>query len=81
MVESSNKQGGKKYQQSGLEIRIGKKMSYLLRHGAQESGITISSDGYVLMDDLLDYLGPKVGIDLVYSIVENNDKKRYELKM
>lgn len=79
MVESTQKKGGKGGS-SGIEIKIGKKMSYLLRHGAQESGVAISSDGYVLMQDLLKYLGNKTSIDLVHSIVENNDKKRYELK-
>lgn len=56
-------------------------MSYLLRHGAEENGVAISSDGYVLMDDLLKYLGNKTSLDLVHSIVENNDKKRYEVKV
>ena len=64
-----------------MEVRIGKKMSYLLRHGAQENGVAISSDGYVLMDDLLSYLGNKVSLDFVHQIVENNDKKRYEIKI
>ena len=62
-------------------MRIGKKMSYLLRHGAEENGVAMSSDGYVLMADLLNYLGSKTSIDLVHSIVENNDKKRYEIKI
>lgn len=56
-------------------------MSYLLRHGAAESGVAISSDGYVHMDDLLKYLGNKISLDLIHSIVENNDKKRYEVKI
>jgi RNA:NAD 2'-phosphotransferase (TPT1/KptA family) len=33
------------------------------------------------MADLLNYLGSKTSIDLVHSIVENNDKKRYEIKI
>jgi len=56
-------------------------MSYLLRHGAEENGVAMSSDGYVLMSDLLNYLGSKTSKDLVHSIVENNDKKRYEIKV
>lgn len=33
------------------------------------------------MDDLLKYLGNKISLDLIHSIVENNDKKRYEVKI
>ena len=33
------------------------------------------------MVDLLTYLGNKVSLELVHSIVENNDKKRYEVKV
>lgn len=33
------------------------------------------------MDDLMSYLGNKTSLDLVHSIVENNDKKRYEVKV
>lgn len=80
MVESTQNKGAKSGQ-SGLEIRIGKKMSYLLRHGAAENGVAISSDGYVLMNDLLNYLGNKTSLELVHSIVDNNDKKRYEVKI
>ena len=30
-------------------------MSYLLRHGAEKEGLMIRSDGYILMDDLLNH--------------------------
>lgn len=33
------------------------------------------------MDDLLNYLGNKTSLELVHSIVDNNDKKRYEVKI
>ena len=57
-------------------------MSYLLRHGAEKEGLMIRSDGYILMEDLLNHRTMKkikVGIKDVQFIVNNNDKKRFEL--
>jgi len=35
------------------DVRLSKKLAFLLRHGAEKEGIAIGSDGYVKLDDLL----------------------------
>ena len=39
----------------GLETAISKKMSFLLRHGAAKEGLSISADGYVPLDEILNH--------------------------
>ena len=38
----------------GREVIISKTLSYILRHGAQELGLNIRPDGYVLVSELLE---------------------------
>lgn len=57
-------------------------MSYVLRHGAEKEGVAMNSGGWVLIDDLLQYLNrgnKKVQLSLIHEIVDNNEKKRYEV--
>lgn len=39
----------------------------------------MTSAGYIRMDDLLKYLSGQVSLDFVHGIVDNNEKKRYEV--
>ncbi|KAI8358422.1 phosphotransferase KptA/Tpt1 [Blakeslea trispora] len=60
--------------------RISKLLSYILRHGAVKEKIAISSDGYVSINELLQH--PKfknVTMEQIQFVVDNNDKKRFEL--
>lgn len=62
-------------------VRISKKLAFILRHGAEREGIEIGSDGFVLLDDLLsrkDFSG--ISVEDVERIVRDNDKKRFELE-
>jgi 2'-phosphotransferase len=61
-------------------IRVSKKMSWILRHGAKEVGLTMDSNARVLMSDFLN-LNEMNGITLedIMTVVENNDKKRFEV--
>ncbi len=62
-------------------VRLSKALSWVLRHKASEIGLSISSDGYVLVKDLLAL--PKfkdVKYDDIKYVVDNNDKKRFSLK-
>jgi len=34
-------------------VTFSKALSYILRHGAEKEGITLASDGYVLVDDIV----------------------------
>ena len=64
-------------------VNISKLMSQVLRHGAEERGIQVRPDGYILLSDLLAVKGMKnlgANINVVKHIVANNDKKRFELK-
>lgn len=61
--------------------RISKSMSWLLRHGAQKEGLSISSDGYVLVSDLLAHrnlVRMNVTRDLLDQIVQDDAKGRYQ---
>ena len=64
-------------------INVSKAMSYVLRHGAEKEGLLIRSDGYIYLADLLNVKSLKkmnAGVPEVEYIVQNNDKKRFELK-
>jgi 2'-phosphotransferase len=61
-------------------VKISKRMSYYLRHGAQENGLKIDNGGFIKITDLLkmnDLNG--VTFDMLKYIVDNNDKKRFEI--
>ena len=34
--------------------QVSKYLTYLLRHGAEKEGLTITSDGYLVLKDILD---------------------------
>lgn len=61
-------------------MRVSKKLSYILRHGAEKDGVPMGSDGFVILDDLLSRPDFK-GLDLakIQEIVDSNDKKRFEM--
>ncbi|GAC98301.1 likely tRNA 2'-phosphotransferase [Pseudozyma hubeiensis SY62] len=74
------------------EEQLSRALSYILRHGAEKEGLEIRPDGYILLSDVLER--PRVksvnmaeaqggkrraGLEDVKSVVESNDKKRFEL--
>lgn len=61
-------------------IKLSKSMSYLLRHGAKKVGLTIESDGYVSVDDLLTKLKPNYTLEDIQFVVNHDSKNRYNLK-
>lgn len=80
MERNSKKQSNDKINKS--KITISKTMSYLLRHGAKENNLSIDSRGFVLLNDLLsnrELSKLKVNKEVVYEIVNTNDKKRFEI--
>lgn len=62
-----------------------RRITWLLRHGAEQEGLAMSSDGFVRVDDLLDKMNvrnrtprlTKADIDV---LVRGDKKKRYALK-
>jgi 2'-phosphotransferase len=64
-------------------IQISKFLSYLLRHAAQKHKLAISTDGFVSVDAIIKLpqsKSYKLTLEMVKTIVETNDKKRFELK-
>lgn len=61
-------------------VRIGKTLSWLLRHGIKERCLTMREDAYVLLADVFAQKEfASLSIADVKYIVENNSKKRYSL--
>lgn len=61
-------------------VKLSKSLSYILRHGAQKEGIHMRADGYCRVADILNHHSCKRhNVEDVVSVVDNNDKKRFEL--
>lgn len=64
------------------KVRLSKKLSYLLRHGAVKEGLKIDENGWVSVRDLLKHPSLKnlcKSIDQINEIVQTDDKQRYSL--
>jgi putative RNA 2'-phosphotransferase len=60
--------------------RISKLMSLALRHQPSAIGITLDEEGWVLTQDLIDGINKRninLNIDMLRTVVEENDKKRF----
>ncbi|KAH3679079.1 hypothetical protein WICMUC_001275 [Wickerhamomyces mucosus] len=63
--------------------QISKALSYLLRHGAEKEKLSIDSNGFVQISNILQnnrLKTHKTTIEDIERIVNNNDKKRFTLK-
>jgi 2'-phosphotransferase len=62
-------------------VKLSKKLSYLLRHGAEELGLTIQSDGYIQINHILRCPGYRgSSFHKISEVVEKCSKKRFEMK-
>nr|MDO8110712.1 RNA 2'-phosphotransferase [Candidatus Sigynarchaeota archaeon] len=65
------------------DIRISKKLSYLLRHGAEKERVLMDGNGWVLLDDVLRWFNQKRGdrVDLadIERVVATNAKQRFAI--
>lgn len=59
------------------EVKLSKRLSYLLRHAPHEAGLTLEAGGWVPLAPLLKYL--KVTRQEVERVVAENDKQRFSL--
>lgn len=66
--------------QSSNDIILGKKLSYLLRHGAIKECLTIKPNGFVPVDQVLKKLPYHYTLDDIKRVVETNNKQRFILK-
>mmetsp|Transcript_14045 Transcript_14045/g.30166 ORF Transcript_14045/g.30166 Transcript_14045/m.30166 type:complete len:381 (-) Transcript_14045:34-1176(-) len=72
------------------DIQLSKSLSWVLRHSAPSLGLSLTSDGYVPVNDMLRLNHPrfrknsrgelKYTVDDVKRVVENNDKQRFRLE-
>ncbi|XP_008551850.1 tRNA 2'-phosphotransferase 1 [Microplitis demolitor] len=60
------------------DVKISKKLSYLLRHGAKNESLPITADGFCVLSDVLSKL-KGVEIKDIERIVKNDHKQRYTL--
>ncbi|MCJ1401168.1 hypothetical protein MMC11_004380 [Xylographa trunciseda] len=64
------------------EVMISKKVSYVLRHGAEKEGLKLDRNGYANCADLLQWRNLRslnVSFPELQSIVASNDKQRFQL--
>lgn len=60
---------------------LSRSLAWLLRHGALKHGLDVSTDGYILVDDILKLQKfNKYTFDNIKYVVDNNDKQRFALK-
>jgi len=64
-------------------VQIGKRMSYLLRHGAKFEGVSITSQGYIAIPVLIKWLRGDTCLKVMWSditfIVEHDLKGRFKV--
>lgn len=58
-------------------VQASKKLSWLLRHGASEAGVSMDADGWAKIDDVLRVV--RVSRAMFDQAVAQNDKKRFEV--
>lgn len=65
-------------------IRLSKKMSYILRHGARKLDLDMDASGWLDLESLIYFLNEdpnaKIDIEDIKFVVDNNDKKRFTIK-
>ena len=64
-------------------VKVGKKISYILRHHPEEFGLELDEEGWIdynLLLKVLDQQCPGITIEDIYTIMAKSDKKRYEIK-
>lgn len=64
------------------QVRLSKKLSYLLRHGAIKEGLKIDKNGWVLLSDVLKHHSVEAirpTVDDIVDIVKTDEKQRYSL--
>ncbi|OWF37615.1 uncharacterized protein LOC110467255 [Mizuhopecten yessoensis] len=79
--DSSQSSGSGRHRDRDPDVHLSKKLSFLLRHGAEKSGFTLMSGGFLYVEDILKL--PELqefSLKDVRRIVENNDKQRFALQ-
>lgn len=63
------------------DLQLGKKLSWLLRHGAHKEGLNIGADGYMQVTAILNHsnYAPHYTLATIKRLVENDNKQRFSL--
>ncbi|KAK5701040.1 tRNA 2'-phosphotransferase [Elasticomyces elasticus] len=64
------------------DVQASKKISWLLRHGAEKEGLTLGAGGFLSVQDVLsnrNIRSLKVTFDELRAIVQDNDKQRFTM--
>lgn len=64
------------------QIRLSRRLSWLLRHGAKQEHLEMTPDGYVFMNDIIQHRHFKDSFtfDVMSAIVQNDPKHRFHIK-
>lgn len=65
------------------KVKVSKALAYILRHGGKDEGIEFDDEGYAKVNDLLKnyrFKNMNVTLNDIQSIVQTNDKQRFQLK-
>lgn len=65
-----------------VDVKLSKKLAFILRHGAKDAGMTIEKDGFIPLDEILKHKKfSGVSVDRIVAVVENDAKSRYALRI
>ncbi|KAL5115398.1 tRNA 2'-phosphotransferase [Pleosporales sp. CAS-2024a] len=74
--------GGRNPANQSREVQVSRKISWLLRHGAESEGLKLGKGGYVNVQDALNtkaLRGLKITLPELRDAVTNNDKRRFSM--
>nr|POE88176.1 trna 2'-phosphotransferase 1 [Quercus suber] len=81
-MPGSSKPHGRPREPASRSTQVSKKLSWLLRHGAEKENLSLGPGGYANLADVLanrNLRSFKVTFDEIRTIVADNDKQRYQL--
>lgn len=64
-----------------MSVQLSKFLSYVLRHRPDSIGITLDSNGWADVDELIAKSKEPISLDAIIKVVENNDKQRFILDL
>lgn len=77
----SGRRRGRNRGEEDRDVRLSKSLSYVLRHGANQMGFQMSTDGFLFLEDLLAHPQfSSYSMDDVKRVVQTNDKQRFKLQ-
>lgn len=80
MATGERRKAGRESHKTNHDVKLSKKLSYVLRHGAIKEGYTVSASGFVDVGELLK--SPKFqgyGVEDLRTVVDGNDKQRFHM--